>query len=133
MIDPELQQTRITKLADKWINPLGLGYWRIDTEYLNERLPASNSGAVRAFTVTALSEYLTATISVSIPVIAEMSDERLEAMFVHELMHIFLSEIQHECDDLDWHIERICTRLADAFLWAVDLVKETSPEETGGK
>lgn len=101
-----------------------MGYWCIDIEYLNERLPGLNDGAARAFAITTLSEYLTATISVYVPIVDEMSDDRLEAMFVHELMHIFLCELQHECDDMDWHIERICTRLADAFIWAVELVEQ---------
>lgn len=75
-----------------------------------------------------MAEYRTATIEWFAPTVATLDDPTLERAFVHELMHLFLAELQHECDDMQWHIERACTDLAWAFVWAVDLVGK---EEVG--
>jgi hypothetical protein len=114
---------RIRRLAKKWISPLGLGYWNITIVKYAELEPARNAGAIKAFTGTALPEYLDAIIEYDPKVIKMLDDEELEQLFVHELMHLFTAELLHECDDLDWHIENVCTRLAKAFIWAVDLVE----------
>ncbi len=69
--------------------------------------------------VTSDWRYRLAEICVNVPGIADQGDEELEAYYVHELMHIFLSEMAMTRDQADArdHEERTAKTLADAFLW----------------
>lgn len=51
------------------------------------------------------------------PRVREIGDKELERCFVHELMHIFLSETG---DDWLDHEERVASTLTKAFLWQRD-------------
>ena len=116
------QVRRIRQLADRWIRPLGLAWWTIDQHYYKS---PSNfhkvTGASSRDTVArcvADWRYRTAQISFNVSVWRWLSDAEAEKSFVHELMHIFLAEIMDCGDDQKAHLERVCTTLADAFVWS---------------
>lgn len=122
--DYDLQRERVNKLAEKWIKPLGLGYWTIEIIGKDQASKSNNhDGAYKAFQCEAMCEYQHAGVTFFAPTLIDIDDDTLEMYFLHELMHIFLSELLHECDDLEWHIERVCTALAKGILWAVDNVR----------
>lgn len=50
-----------------------------------------------------------------------MSDEEIEYVVVHELMHVFLNEMREQGQQ---HEERVATLLAKAFLWVRDQTRE---------
>lgn len=119
-----IQKRRVQRLADKWIQPLGLGWWRIDLLYSTEvdrsgmttYQPADIGGTYETvFAVGTDHNYMIARITAILPVIAQIEDERLEEYFVHELMHIFLRPMRtKQCAGEE---EQVATRLARAFLW----------------
>lgn len=128
--DYELQRKRVINLADKWIKPLGLGYWNIEFDgHDSSRKSRNHDGSLTVFDCHVMPEYLSVTIEFFAPTLINISDEQLEIYFLHELMHIFMAEIQHECDDLNWHVEQICTRLAKGISWAVEFVNKANSKE----
>lgn len=123
------QMTRLRKLADKWVKPIGLGWWRVEAEYERDSgnyhvdgEPSPNGVA----NIKADWRYMHATITFNMLRVAEQDDEHLEWIYVHELMHIFLNETRDLKGDGqlttvrdDWlnHEERIASTLAHAFIW----------------
>lgn len=133
----EQQKERLRALAERWIKPLGLGWWQIDLIYARDdyELPAGSSSD-RAHSLAHCScdwRYADASITWNMPLVKEQSDEELQRYFVHELGHIFVSEMRwardNDHDGLD-HEERVVTTLAKAFLWlreiAADEAKATA-------
>ncbi|MGA9769182.1 MAG: hypothetical protein WBV94_09085 [Blastocatellia bacterium] len=120
MTDAEYDKLKdkIRALAEKWVKPLGLNQWKIDLTYKREGLATTEDNARENWGVAArtpvLWQYLSASIEFNMPYLAEFSDEDLEYIFVHELMHIFLNEMREEGIK---HEERTATTLAWAFIW----------------
>lgn len=119
----EQQKARVQALADKWIGPLGLKWWKIRIDYSRERLPVKDDGNTTEDTFCAMQvqaswKYLRAVITVSVPAIADIGDEELEWVFVHECAHVLLNEMRW-ADQADWldHEERCASQLANSFLW----------------
>lgn len=108
------QRRRIRALIRKWVKPLGLGWWTVNFEFSREPIASNNAGESVAANCHALWPYKTALIKFYMPDLSDLSDEDLERVFVHELMHIFLAEARE--DDLH-HEERVASDLANAFLW----------------
>lgn len=118
------QLDRIRPLADKWITPLGLKWWRkIDIHYSDT--PKENSPDCVADTHV-LWEYMEATITFYLLKVETISDADLEYSFVHECMHILVQEMRWQdaakADNIH-HEERVCTSLARGFLWTRDAAK----------
>ena len=129
----EKQRQRIIKLRDRWSDNLGLGRWEItqvfnrDTEQMKD---ADNSPDPKALAMTRTRwMYLTATVQWNMQHLDEYSDQELERIYVHEMMHILVNEMrpwivddEGKADDMAARVslfaeERVCTQLAQAFLW----------------
>lgn len=128
----EAQRQRLHVLAERWIKPIGLGWWNVEMTYV--RTDFEIKGQPEPDTVgstTSSWKYAHAHIRWNMPQVKEQTDDELERAFVHELMHIFLSETRMGADHDDWldHEERVASTLAKAFLWLRDsLQQEPEPE-----
>lgn len=116
----QAQKDRVKALIERWVKPIGLGWWRIDFNWSRERKePADDSPSATRCVMEchALWKYRKATITCYVPAVEEIEDdEYLEWIFIHELMHIFVNEIR-EPEDWMSHEERVCSELASAFQW----------------
>lgn len=86
-----LQRERIRKLYEHWSVPCGLTWWKdMQLEYVN----APNADDIRT-TASATSswEYRFATLTFYMPKIAELDDEELEDVLVHEIAHLLVAPI----------------------------------------
>lgn len=128
MTDAEFQAVvdRIKPLVEKWITPLGLKWWRkIHFDYARHRKDSENSCVAD----TEVSwEYCEATVTFYVPTIntKEIDDAELEYFIIHEYMHVLVKEMRWQDDNADnrRHEERVCTQLAQAFMWVRDFSKE---------
>jgi len=118
------QKARVEALIEKWVKPVGLGYWRLTFSWYREPLPpypgkqAPSAPDVVLMDVRADWRYNQAFIRVCLPEVAELDDDHLEWAFVHELMHVFLNEMRYYGDDgRKEHEERVASHLASAFIW----------------
>ena len=116
------QHKRIRALGKKWIAPIGLGWWSIETFYCDSaakyRKATGNDSLVSAATCVTDWRYRTANIYFNCRLWKRMDDADAEYAFVHELMHIFLEELMNCRDDKRDHLERVATSLALAMVWA---------------
>lgn len=128
--DYEGQKIRVDALIDRWVKPIGLGWWRIDFNWSRERKeasPDSPSDFQCVMECSAKWQYRKAAITCYAPAVAEIEDDDyLEWVFIHELMHIFVNE-SRESDDWMSHEERVCSELASAFQWLRDHL--TQPQQ----
>jgi len=115
------QRQRIRRLEKKWAPLLGLRWWSIEYCFYDKRKryakATERDGQTSVASCVADWRYLTAVVSFNLPMWTTLSDAKAEWVFVHELMHIFLQELQAPRTDHMDHEERICTSLAKAFLW----------------
>jgi hypothetical protein len=120
-------RARIRRLADKWVGPLGLKWWTIEQCYYDssDEYAAALDCDATSTVATCVSDwrYRTARISFNLPLWKTLTDAEAEHHYVHELCHLFLAELQHDADDRQAHVERVCQTLADAFLWVKQGVK----------
>lgn len=122
---------RIDALFEEWIAPFGLRaqwtikrrYWRNVDAYLAHDTDGADPlhrGAVSTAHTHADWAYLTATICFNCHACIDHLDT-LETMFVHECAHILVHEMRAgtrcDCEYDMRHEERVCTILAQAFLW----------------
>ena len=118
------QKKRLVRLKDRWYAALGLGWWRIEETYYREGgegfAPPEGSSWGSLATCVADWSHKAASISWNMPAVAETDDYVLETAYVHEMMHLFVSEMREgvvaDFNQLP-HEERVCTQLAEAFLW----------------
>lgn len=122
----EEQKQRIRAIADRWIEPLGLNWWKIELEYSREPLQGAEEDAKQGWclqaTCRAKWQYLDATITFGLPSIAHLSDEALEDVIVHELMHVFVNEMREKGIN---HEERVVTQLTKAVIGLRAHLRET--------
>lgn len=117
----EAQKRRILALCQKWVSPIGLGWWDIEFGYERANFEVDGNPSHDAVAkCTANWRYGHAYIGFNMPRVQEQTDERLERCFVHELMHIFLNETRESDDDWLDHEERVASTLTKAFLWLRD-------------
>lgn len=126
----ETQQQRLHELSEKWIKPLGLGWYKIDFAYAREeyRPPKETTSKDDSLAYCHTDwRYGFATITWNMPEVANQKDDDLERAFVHELMHIFVHEMRwtadNSSDSLD-HEERVCSNLTNGILWLRDSLVE---------
>lgn len=115
MTSAAAQQKRIEKLWKKWCDRLGMYGWDVtrtyhDGPYIQADGLNSDGGVA---STSARWQYKHGAIAFDVTQTAKLSDERLEYVVVHEIMHIWLNEMRS--DGLD-HEERVATELAWAFL-----------------
>lgn len=118
--DKQFRETkkRLKSAISKWHKTLGLGWWKVDYRYYNTLTSGDRSlnGNILA-TCSADWRYMTADICFAVESIwgAELDDEAIEALVVHEMCHILVNEMRE--DGID-HEERVTETLARAFVWA---------------
>ncbi len=121
MTDAEFkaQKARLQALRKRWHNCLGLRWWTVTHDYRREALVVNGvMSAETAASCKADWRYLQATVSWNLALVVDQSDEGLESIFVHEMMHILLDEMRYFNEDNGMkHEERVATTLAQAFLW----------------
>jgi hypothetical protein len=116
------QRDRVRALADEWVRPLGLCWWnRVEFHYYTgkkecERLFGRGDDAQAIMITYADWRYLEARVKVNLRALEAIDGDMLEQYILHELMHLFLDE----ASEGKRHIERACTRLAQAFGWVRD-------------
>ncbi len=121
------QKRRIQALAQKWIGPLGVGWWEVEHHYHDNRDDwKTDDGEILMETHWSW-KYRTAVIHVNIPALVDRNDEQLERHYVHELVHILVGEALVEADDKKDHVERAVEGIARAFIW----LREHAQEEGG--
>lgn len=117
----EAQRARVSPLFNKWTTMLGLGWWEhFEIEYFRGPLPSLDTigeSIEAAMDIVTSWQYLQAHVRVCLPEVKGLSDDRIEYMVVHELMHALVNETRAD----DWtqerrnHEERVCTQLALAM------------------
>jgi hypothetical protein len=142
--DVEWVKRRVDALVERWVQPSGLGWWKVHVNYHDgpwERTPIRGV-ALDAHCLMDVSvdwRYMEASIRVDCVACADLKDSELEYAFVHELMHIFVREMRvpldrdhdvqrHVMDEQLEHEERVCTTLAKGFIW----VREAALEGRAG-
>lgn len=107
---------RFQAVFEEWATRLGLMWWHLECVFM-EDTPADfvvDDGHQVAVTVEAKWEYMEALFTINTPVVAEMSDESLERLVVHELCHVLVNEMRCKSSK---HEERVCSTLTKAFMW----------------
>ena len=112
MRTPKETKALITKYLKWWVKWTGLGYQRILTKFVDFWEGGLTSDAI----CSAHWEYMDHVITFNLTNMQIMTDEEIEITVVHELMHIFLNEMQSDSVDID-HEERVASSLQKAFMW----------------
>jgi hypothetical protein len=111
--DKEIRRVKkvVGKYLTYWTKYLGLGFWSVDVIYKDhlEKVDVPMD-------CVADWRYLTVIIRVGIMSLYDMSDERIERMVLHELVHPLVNEMRSYLDDHD-HEERVVSQLVNAFMW----------------
>lgn len=108
------ERKRIRKIANRWYRPLGLDEWRLTTRYTQGNLIVD--GAVSSAAVGMASvrwQYREAELDFNLEKTAKLSDEDLEEVYIHEVMHVLLNEMREEGIE---HEERTAQTLMFAFM-----------------
>lgn len=125
----EKQRQRVRDLATWWQPKLALNEWEINHYFhrVSSDMPDGHAGQATAVCRPHW-EYLLAAIHWDLSTLADVEDDMLERVFVHELMHIHLAETRAK-KDRSAHQERVATELALSFVF---LKKELSSSELTG-
>jgi hypothetical protein len=121
--DYEDVKVRIKPIVERWVGPLGLKRWRtLDICYDNQ-FDKGSQDCVASADVSW--HYEEAVITFYMPACVGKPDDELEYAFLHELGHVFLSETRPQDGkeftiDQHRHEDRVCTQLAQAFMWVRD-------------
>jgi predicted SprT family Zn-dependent metalloprotease len=111
----DLTEARIGAAMRKWITPLGLGWWRVTLRHYAKRKECKrkfgDSVAARCY---ADWRYMEAVIEINLPLWVDKTDDEVERMAVHELMHILVNEMREGAIE---HEERVVTTLTKAVFW----------------
>lgn len=115
---------KIRRYAKRWIMHTGLNYGHIDLVYKDHFFSQDEAENSPCFAYCSTSwKYQESSISFSLEAMKDCPDKQIEAIVVHELMHIFLNEMRAGGVE---HEERVATCLQKAFVWARDAAKEGS-------
>lgn len=117
---------KIKRYLKKWVQPLGLLWWKIDAYYYDDPMEMVRQFTVTDDNITYASvdtdwRYLRATIKFNLPAIAGRTDEEIESTVVHELCHILVCEMRENGVD---HEERVVTGLQRAFFWTREAARK---------
>ncbi len=125
----DAQRVRLQALSEKWIKPLGLGWYALDFVYARDNYKPPGTTAKEDSLAYCSTDwrYGHAAITWNMVEVIEQDENKLEVAFVHELMHVFLNEMRwtanNDSDSLD-HEERVASTLTKAFLWLRDSLTE---------
>jgi len=120
-----ITQGRIKAAFARWVERLGLAWWRVDVRYYDDpgeivRRFHGNDERPAAACVVADWRYAETTIDINLPAWTIMTDEEIERAAVHELVHVLVNEM-HE-GELH-HEERVVTQITKAIFWTVAAVE----------
>jgi len=104
---------KIQRVFDYWRYRLWLGPWSITLHYEWNGIDQSRRDLSILATCSARWMYLEADITFDMPLISCVSDQKLEEIVVHEMIHILVNEMRERGID---HEERVVTLLTNAFL-----------------
>jgi hypothetical protein len=116
-------KAKLEALGERWVDTLRLNTWEIS--YLFDRDSGhfiEQHGECAAECVVKW-QYMHAGIYFNMLELLELDDRKIEIIFVHELMHIFLKELRKTDDGMEDHEERVAQMLTMAMLSA----REASP------
>ncbi len=115
-------ERRIEKLVEKWRMRLGLGYWKIDRDYVYGEAPADESSLIEGFQGLARTRatfaYQTAQMTFWLDGWDGIAEAEFEGHVVHELVHILLDAIKPDLANPElWQLNEYTTEMvARAFL-----------------
>jgi hypothetical protein len=116
------QKKRVMRLINYWMPALKLFGWNVRFVFSRDESPPDAGAAhthqrIAAYTCSDW-RYMEAAITFLLPEVAQLDDEQLEHMFLHELMHVYLDEMRC-CDKQDGgHEERVASWLASSLVHA---------------
>ena len=113
------QNRRVTKLVVKWSRIMGLDRWRGEITFLDQDRADTKDATFVACMDTEVSwpyrQYRTNVY----PVIADMTDDEVEGLVVHELTHVLLAPMRND-EQARSTVERVTTDIEMALLSARD-------------
>lgn len=117
MTDKEYR--RITKILNrlwkKWGSSLGFNRWKVKIIFQRE---LKEDNPKTAATCSAMWEYMDMLLTFYVPVMEDMDERAIEAIFVHECLHGLVNEMREWTPDRMYHEEHVITQLTQAMLWA---------------
>lgn len=118
-------ERRVQAAFERWAVRLGLGWWKVEARYYDDR------GEVRrrfgrgpervAARCYADWRYMEAVIDVNLREWVEKTDDEIERMAVHELVHVLVNEMREGALE---HEERVVTTLTKAMFWVDAAARE---------
>lgn len=119
-------QARLLKAAGKWHHILGLDWWHVDYEWAREGIAREDQASVLdnrkvAGTCQADWKYKDAVITFNVPMFADMSDDDLERVVVHEQVHILVNQMRESGIE---HEERTVSDITSALFWVANATAE---------
>lgn len=120
------ERRRTTRLVKQWRDTLGLSHWKVNHTYHDG--PFLVDGALDSEAVgscLARWQYQTASLNFNVRETAKMSDDDLEEVVIHELMHAMVNEMRPQNLPACWvrdagdaaHEEHVVTTLTNAILY----------------
>lgn len=113
------QKKRVQKYIDKWFKTIGLGWFRVEFSWSRERYADSPNTAGRT---TSSWQYKDAGITWYLPALAEIDDDHLENVVVHEFCHVLLSGLaqmmENDSTEANQINEYTTELVANALIWA---------------
>ena len=109
----------------KWLKPLGLLWWDVQVHFYDDPADIVNVFKCDEDQVIVVArtyvtwQYATANLHFNLIALVGMSDDKVERIVVHELVHILINEMNEQEQH---HEERVVTGLTKAFLWVEDLL-----------
>jgi len=117
-------QAQVIRLYKKyfkyWRHWFGLSDWKINTTY-HTYLHAGRSGNNVAATSNASWEYMDADIQVNLAVCSDFTEDEIEKVVIHELLHLVVNEMRE--DDIK-HEEKVVSMLSNIIWWVKSQAKD---------
>lgn len=117
------QIKRVKALLDKWEKPCGFRWFQIEHTFSRDN---DQEGQGTGGCTASQWQYRNAWITWFLPVIAELTDEQLEEMVVHELCHTLISPIENYEDKMAERTELATTNVERALRFAYEAGKKAA-------
>lgn len=105
----------IKKLFMTWVKRTGAGWYHIKVDIVDgQDLPDALMDCAPSWM------YMRATIRINLDEACKCTEEELEFSVVHELMHVFLDELNAKHD----HEERVATQLAHGMIFVRNFARQ---------
>ena len=128
----EQQKQRVQALIKKWLGPLGLRWLAWKTHYYRGKISDDEPNTI--FKIYVRFNYQDVNLDCSCQLIAEMNDADLEAVFLHELGHVYTIPLKSAALG-DWNAaaihdleENLATGIGRAFGYLRDYYED---QQTG--